>query len=206
MAATLAVFVLGTIFLHNHRQPENTAAHAGEADPAAVDAEQQPLDEAAYSGAAEATAASADWQSPLTWEGLLAEPNFADDGTPSPAGAQLLASRFYEMEIDDQGRIIAARMPANEHSRRFGPAMEEIEALAELPHLRRLDLGDTIASAAVPIANRHPNLKVLVLENQTDADALKRLRGVEELHLINSNIDCDELAANGIQVVERATR
>ena len=91
-------------------------------------------------------------------------------------GASLLASRFYELQTDDEGRIVAARMPMRDDSQRFGPTMDEIAALLELPHLERLDLGNTLASAAVPVANRHPHLKVLVLHDQADAALLRRLK------------------------------
>ncbi len=152
----------------------------------------------------DATTTAADWQPYTNWEDLLDEPaaaDAADDGV-TLTGKSLLGSRFYEMDADSQGHIVNVRMPTDGHNRRFGPTMDEIAALNELPHLQRLDFGDTIATAAVPIANRQRNVKVLVLENQSDAKTLRRLRHVEELHLKNSSIDATALAGCGIRLVQ----
>ena len=135
------------------------------------------------------------------WSEVIEGEEATDANRKPLAGAALLASRFYELERRPTGEIVAARMPARESHQRFGPSTEEIKALLALGSLEQLDLGDTIASSAVPIANRHANLRVLVLSDQTDTASLGRLSGIQELRLINSDVDRMALADRGIRVV-----
>ena len=112
--------------------------------------------------------------------------DFGQSQTPTTrlTGANLLASRFYELHTDGEGHVISARMPTRDGNQRFGPTPDEVAALLELSHLERLDLGNTLASAAVPVANRHPHLKRLVLHNQSDDAPLRRLRDGVQVTLV----------------------
>lgn len=120
----------------------------------------------------------------------------------SLAAASLLEDRYYELQTDDEGRVVGARMSPDDQNKRFGPGIDEVEALTKLPHLQRLDLRNTLASVAVPIANRHPSVEVLVLEQQSDTNSLLKLQRIQELHLANSTVDAVKLSRRGIRVVE----
>ncbi len=118
------------------------------------------------------------------------------------AAASLLEDRYYELQTDERGRVVGARMSADDQNKRFGPGIDEVEALTKLPYLQRLDLRNTLASVAVPIANRHPSVEVLVLEQQSDTNSLLKLQRIHELHLANSTVDAVKLSRRGIRVVD----
>ena len=147
---------------------------------------------------ATAETASSSLRSDLSWDALLGEVTAETEGHSRPTAEQLLASRFYELTFGPTGEVVAAAMPRD--GRRYGPAPDELAALLNLTALEKLDLGDTIASVAVPIANRMPHLKVLTLHNQSNSAGFQRLVDIEELRLVDSNADPVELANLPVKV------